>query len=531
MTRPAATRSRRGLMYALVAAQLLVLAAIVGPQELNMALDASPAIDVEIINARASRDAFKGAHVRGESALDLEGRAAVLPAGGVRPGDRVLVTFAVAPDGRPRISGVERGRRARPFTATSFAIPGRVIDDRDPSSAGWREGQLIARVGDPPLRVALELPATIAVDESAVTRLAAPGLVRASLHAGFLGRPYFTDVRLAGHGWTADARFVYDDTRGRLMVLSPREMTGRASVSDARVRSDVFVFDGTGREVVARELDGRVVDAAVASDGRVLALVSADRWSYAQVSLVQLAEDGQVLQRSVPVAFDRVLGFDAPTGSLWILAGPTSARPEPPHFIQRMAVTGLREPRLGPFDSVPRLVLSPAGDVWVVETERHRLTRLDGASGRVVREYRDLNSPVDVAVDAGSIYVIEANRTQLTRLAEDGRVVWRVPRLSGLTWVVAEPGAGGGWVGASRFDGAAAGLLRFGLDGAMARVGAAAQPAPRARLRRIGADGIRSADGRLFFFERQAIAILSPDGATVTRVVGFRFPAAQRLRS
>jgi len=131
------------------------------------------------------------------------------------------------------------------------------------------------------------------------------------------------------------------------------------------------------------------------------------------------------------MALDRVLGFDAPTGSVWTLVGPASPRPQPPHFIQRATLAGLREPRLGPFESVPRAVLSLGGAVWVVETERHRVTRLDGASGRTVREYRDLNGPVDVAVDAGSLYVIEANRSQLTRLAEDGRVLWRVPRFQG----------------------------------------------------------------------------------------------------
>jgi hypothetical protein len=524
MIRRLARLSRRGLMYVLVAAQLVILAAIVGPQELNMALDSGPTVDVEILQARASRDPFRGAYVSGRSVLDLDARAVAVPTGGLRPGDRVLVAFVVEPPRRPRITGVERGRRAAPFTATSFTIPGRVLDDRVRP-----EGRVTAQVGTPAVTIELELPASISVDESAVARLAGPGVVRASLHAGFLGRRYFTDVVLTGHAWPADVRFAYDDTRERLFVLSPRETRGRPA---AAVRSDLFVFDAAGKEVGSSEIEGRVIDAVVEADGTLLALVSDQRWS-PEVSLVRLREGGQVLQRSAPLALDRVLGFDAPTGSAWILVGPASPRPQPPHFIQRTTLAGLREPRLGPFESVPRTVLSSGSDVWVVQTERHRVTRLDVTSGRTVREYRDLNGPVDVAVDAGSLYVVEANRSQLTRLAEDGRVLWRVPRFQGLTWVVPEPGTGRGWVGASSFEGASAGVLRFGPGGEIARVPAGATPTPRGDWRRrLGPDVLRSArDGRLFFLEPQAIAILGADGATVTRVLGFRLPGAPRLRS
>jgi hypothetical protein len=240
-----------------------------------------------------------------------------------------------------------------------------------------------------------------------------------------------------------------------------------------------------------------------------------------------------VLQRTAPIAFDRVLGFDVATASVWIVAAPTSARPQPPHFIQRVAVGGLREPRLGPFDSVPRAVLSVGADVWVLETQRHRVTRVDGPSGRVVREYRDLNDPVEVAVDRGTLYVIEANRTQLTRIADDGRIVWRVPRFHGLTWVVPDPRTGGGWVGAAMFEGTPGGVLRFERDGAVSRLPASARPAPRGDWqRRLAADVVRSdRDGRLFFLEAEAITILSADGTTVSRVVGFRFPSGRPLRS
>jgi hypothetical protein len=102
-----------------------------------------------------------------------------------------------------------------------------------------------------------------------------------------------------------------------------------------------------------------------------------------------------------------------------------------------------------------------------------------------------------------------------------------------LTWAIPEPGHRGGWLAAAKFEGASAGVLKFAADGTITRMSAAVKPTPRDDWRRrIGASVIRSTrDGRLFFLEHEAIAILSADGATVTRVVGFRFPAEQRLRS
>jgi hypothetical protein len=529
MSRPQPTR--RVMMYALVTAQLVVLAAIIAPQELNMALDTGPTVDVEMLQSRGEKDPFRGTYVRGQSAIDVEGSAVVLPAG-LRGGDRVLVTFTVQPGRRPRIFAVERGWRAPPFTATTFSIPGLVVDERGRTSVRRREGRLMAYVGKPAVTIALDLPSSIAVDESSLAHLSGPSIVRASLHAGFLGHRYFTDVTLTGRQWSPDVRFAYDDARQRLVVLAPRETMRGAPGSDAAVRSDLFFFDGAGKEVGAAEVQGRVVDAVIEPDSNVLALVSDHRWS-SEVSLRRLGEDGRVLQQTAPIAFDRVLGFDAATGSVWIVAAPTSAKPEPPHFIQRTTVAGPRGPRLGPFDSVPRAVLSIGDEVWVLETQRHRVTRVDGASGRVVREYRDLNDPAELAVHRGTLYVIEANRTQLTCIAEDGRIVWRVPRFHGLTWTVPDPATDGGWVGAAMFEGMPAGVLRFERDGAISRVAASARPAPRGDWqRRLGHDVVRSdRDGRLFFLEHEAVSILGADGASVTRVIGFRFPSGQRLRS
>jgi hypothetical protein len=63
------------------------------------------------------------------------------------------------------------------------------------------------------------------------------------------------------------------------------------------------------------------------------------------------------------------------------------------------------------------------------------------------------STSTEIAVDGGSLLVIEADGTQLSRFALDGRPLWRVPRFEGLAWVLADPGTGGGWVGAARFEG------------------------------------------------------------------------------
>ena len=523
--------SRRVVMYALVAAQLVVLAGIVTPQELNIAFDNGATVDIEIVQARATRDPFRGAYVSGQSALDLDGSTAPLPAG-LRGGDRVVVVFAVQSGRRPRIISVERGRPAAAFTATTFTIPGRVLAERDRMSYRRREGGVVASVGKPPVTIELDLPASIAIDDSALGQLSSPSVVTASLHAGFLGHRYFTDVRLAGRAWSPDVRFAYDDTRQRLLVLAPREASGRARY-DAPVQSDLFVFDAAGKELATAEVRGHVVDGLVDAGGNLLALVSDHRWTSSDVSLVRLGDDGRVEERGPRLAFDRVLGYDAGTSSFWVVAAPTSTPPQAPVFIQRMGLAGTREPRLGPFDSVPRAVVSAGNDVWVLEPDRHRVTRADAATGRVVREYRDFNAPAEIAVDRGRLYVVEANRTQLTCVGEDGRVLWRVPRFQGLTWSVPDPPTGGGFIGALTFDGAPAGVLRFDRDGAITRLPATGRPTPRLDWRRhVGADVLRSArDGRLIFFAGEAITMLSADGTTVQRVVGFRFPAAQRLRS
>ena len=524
--------SRRVVMYGLVAAQLLILVAIVAPHELNMALDRGPTVDLELVQARAAKDSFRGAYVSGQSALELDGSGVPMPAG-LRGGDRVLVKFDVQAGRRPRMVAVERERRTAPFTPMSFTIPGHVVGDRPRMPGRRHERGLRVYVGKPAVAIDLDLPASIAIDEAAFAQLSGPSIVRASLHAGFLGHRYFTDVRLAGRAWPTDVRFVWDDARQRLVVAAPNELPhGSRGWADDAVRTDLFVFDAAGKELAAASVQGRVADAVVEADGRLLALVSAQRWS-SEVALVRLTEDGQVVQRSGPMLLDRVLGFDAATGSVWTVAGPTPVPAQGPHFVQRFGLAGLQEPRLGPFDSAPRAVVSVGDDVWVLENQRHRITRLDAASGRVLREYRDLNDPVDIAVDRGTLYVIEAHRTQLTAIAEDGRVLWRVPRFHGLTWAVADPVRGGGWIGASTFEGAAAGVLRFERDGVVTRLPAMVKTAPRADWpRRVSSDVVRSArDGRLVFLAPEAIAIMSADGASVTRVTGFRFPTERRLRS
>ena len=82
-------------MYLIVAVQVAIMGAIVATQELNIALDSGAGVDVELSGANAAKDPFRGAHVSGHSALDLDGRAAALPARRLCPGEHVLVFFSV----------------------------------------------------------------------------------------------------------------------------------------------------------------------------------------------------------------------------------------------------------------------------------------------------------------------------------------------------------------------------------------------------------------------------------------------------
>ncbi|MBI2116445.1 MAG: hypothetical protein HYT85_15375, partial [candidate division NC10 bacterium] len=100
--------SRRGLMYLIVGVQVLILGAIVASQEINRALDSSLPVDLEISQAQARKDPFRGAAVSGQPALDLDGTNATVPAERFQPGERVLVFFAREPGRRPRITQVER---------------------------------------------------------------------------------------------------------------------------------------------------------------------------------------------------------------------------------------------------------------------------------------------------------------------------------------------------------------------------------------------------------------------------------------
>lgn len=522
-------------MYLIVAVQVAIMGAIVATQELNIALDSGAGVDVELSGANAAKDPFRGAHVSGHSALDLDGRAAALPARRLRPGEHVLVFFSVEEGRRPRITRVERRRRGGDplFSPQSFSVPGRV---RGADGERWSirsSGGLVARVGQRDDRVELELPASIPVAESALQSLTGTGVVRASLRHGYLGHRYLTNVRLVAQGWPHDSSFAYDATRERLVVLAPRARYNSSSSSSAQpLTSDVFFFDGAGQQVGSVQALGRLIDGVIdPADGSLLALVSDQPWGSDGTSLTRIGADGRVLKRGPPIDLNRALGFDPATGGVWML----TQKQEPPYSIERLTLEGPRGPRLGPFASMPRPVLSKDTEVWVVETSRHRVTRLDLASGRALQEHRDLNGPSSIAVEAGSLFAIEAERTQLSKLSADGRIVWRVPRFQGLAWIVPEPGIGGAWVGAGGFEGQPRGVFRVAADGSVTRMPVAmtvAGPSFMSRSGpRLGTTAVRdNRHGRLYVQEPQAIVILGADGGLLKRVDSFRLAITQPIR-
>ena len=77
--------SRRTLLYVLVGLQLAFLGGLVAVHELNRALDWGPGVSLEIPQANASKDPFRGAAVSGYPTLNLDGTHLEIYATGLGP--------------------------------------------------------------------------------------------------------------------------------------------------------------------------------------------------------------------------------------------------------------------------------------------------------------------------------------------------------------------------------------------------------------------------------------------------------------
>ena len=531
--------SRRGLMYLIIGLQLIILAAIVASQEINRLLDTSLSVELEITQTHAQKDPFRGASISGRPALDLDGAKAILPPQRLEAGDKVLVFFSVKPDSRPRVARVERQGWVSelPFTKERFSIPGTVRKETYGRSFFSAQRIMVVLVGKPSVAVELDLPSSIPIDTSALEQLSRPGMVRASLRQGFLGHRYFDNIRLTGQAWTDQMSFTYDATRDRLVVFAPEVASYERmrQADDQPLRTRLFFFDGTGKELNAVEVAGRLVyGEAHPTDGTFWALLATERWGYATVQLAKVGEDGAIIRRGPQVGYDRIVGFDAEEGDLWVLAGPANPPPGTAHWVERMTFGGLQGPRLGPFASKPRRVIAQGKSIWVIEADQHRVTRFD-RTGRVEKEYRDVNRPTDIAMDGGSLFIVEAAQTQLSKFSMEGQALWRTPRFQGISWILTEPGTGSGWVGARSFEGRARGVFRYNPDGKVSHVatvgGLQSNRAAWARPD-LTPDAIRSrTHGRLYIREERTIVILAPDGAVLKRVEGFRYATERRVRS
>jgi hypothetical protein len=523
-------------MYLIVAVQCAVLLAMVALHELNRAFDSGPGVELEISQAYAQRNPFRGAAIHGRPALNLDGTDAAMPPDPLVPGDRVFVIFEPDKDKRPRIRAVERrGQRPDPpFDAGSFSIPGRVLRTNRPLASSADGAEFIARVGKPPVQVELDLPASIRIDDATLQHVSDPSIVRASLRRGALGYRYYADVWVSGEAWGPQTSFTFDSRRDQLVVFSPahQRLDGRPLTANPPARTSVYFFDGAGRELRSMDVPGRVIEGIVnPADGTFLALVSQEAWGYGPVQLTQIGEDGAVLQRGPQIVHERVLGFDTEVGGLWVLAGPPTTSPQAPYSVERMTLAGSRGSQLGPFPSRPRAALSLGNAVWVLEPDRNRVMRLDRA-GRIEREYGELNRPTDLAVDAESIVVIEASQTQLSKLSLQGRVLWRVPRFEGLAWILPDTDTGAGWVGALSFEGQPGGVFRYSPTGEISRLPGtvAIRSMADGSRSRLATEAIRDSEhGRFYVRESSAIVVLGPDGTVLRRVDGFRYPGVRPL--
>ncbi|HYL80432.1 MAG TPA: hypothetical protein VEU07_06440, partial [Candidatus Acidoferrum sp.] len=250
------------------------------------------------------------------------------------------------------------------------------------------------------------------------------------------------------------------------------------------------------------------------------------------LQLVQIGEDGAIAQRSPQIASERIVGFEEGKGALWVLAGQPTSSPRAPFLVEQLTLGGFRGPRLGPFASKPQVVLAQGPQVWVLEPEQHRVTRLD-RTGRVEQEYREVNRPTHLAVDQGALVVIEANQTQLSKFSPDGRNLWRIPRFQGLSWILPEVGTGGGWLGAQRFETQESGIFRYESDGRITRLPTKISPRTTGEWNRarLSPEAVRAVgQGRIYARDFQAIVILGADGTLMKRVEGFRYAQERRVR-
>jgi hypothetical protein len=296
----------------------------------------------------------------------------------------------------------------------------------------------------------------------------------------------------------------------------------------------VFFFDGTGTEVGSTEVAGRLVEGVVnPADGTLWGLLSKDPWGVSMVHPIRVDEKGQVVQQGPQIAYDRVIGFDGVEGGVWVLRGTPESSNRPPYSVERLTFGGFQGPRLGPFASRPRVAVASGQQVWVLEPDQHRVTRLDRMTGRIEQEYRDVNRPTDIAVDAGAIILIEANQTQLSKFSPQGQALWRVPRFQGLGWILPEPGTGGGWVGATHFEGRPGGIFRYDSGGKVSLLAGDMKlwVANEWNRRRLAPDAVWAGrQGRIYVREGAAIAVLRPDGTLLRRVGGFRYAKEQPIR-
>jgi hypothetical protein len=526
--------SRRTLLYVLVVLQLVFLGGIVAVHELNRALDWGPGVRLEIPEANASNDPFRGPTVRGHPALNLDGAQVAVPAG-LAPGDAVLVYFAPESGKPPRVAQVQRRRwGADPlFGPDLFSIPGRVVAPA--GGRGRHTGRPITlSVGTPPVSVALDLPDAIPVADAALDSLTTPTPILGTLRRGAFGHRFLTDLYATGQTFPSQMTLAYDPVRDRLAIAAGHveRADRRHSLDDRPAGSSLFFFDGSGKEVASAEIAGHVFETVHnPRDGTLLALLSQQRYLAGPVQLAQLRDDGTIVRRSPQIHSDRILGFDRDAGEAWALIGTTMASPQPPFIVQRFGLDGFVGPRIGPVASRPRSLLVAERSLWIVETDEHRVSRYD-LSGTLRREYRDLNKPTEIAVDGGSLLVVEANQTQLTRFAADGSVLWRAPRFQGLAWIVPEPRTGEGWVAATRYENSPSGVFRYGPDGRIVRLPLTFTPRAFADWTRgrLGGDVIGDLGrGRLYVREGQAVAIVGTDGGLIRRVDTFRFATPRPL--
>ncbi|MCC7076462.1 MAG: hypothetical protein IT198_04995 [Acidimicrobiia bacterium] len=183
---------------------------------------------------------------------------------------------------------------------------------------------------------------------------------------------------------------------------------GAVWVAGAEVSGTIRRFDTAAGTVTGEVALGDRIDFLAAGAGAV--------WATAGHVLFRIDAAGPALTGSVEIPVDAgedLSGLVVEAGAVWVLADGVLFRVDPASLAHG-----------DPVEVASGNSSVAAGDaaVWVTDTFRNDIHRIDAASGHVAATFRPVTKPVALAAGGGSLYVVHTGGLKLARLdPADGR--------------------------------------------------------------------------------------------------------------